>query len=375
MSDEQPDGTARPEGQYPDFQRPDPRQQPAADAWGAPGTPPGPPAVAPPPQPYGQQQPPYPQQPYPQQPYGQPPYPQQPYGPPHQQPAGYPGPQQPPHAQPYGQYHPQQPYAQQPAPQQPAPHQVPQQAPAERRRQRGMVAAASGAPVTWTILGLNFVVWIALVFTGGGRSPLFSYLALDPTSRCLVSEGYYTGLAPRLCTDGGGRWYPGVVDGAWWTTITSAFTHVDALHIGFNMMALYFLGPILEQALGATRFLAVYLLSALAGSTAVYWLSDPSTSTLGASGAIFGLMGALLILARSRGGDTRVLMTWLGLNVVMTFMMPSISWQGHLGGLAGGLVVALFLTGRRRSTPQWVGLAVMAVVLLVAIAARSVMLA
>ena len=140
-------------------------------------------------------------------------------------------------------------------------------------------------------------------------------------------------------------------------------------------MALYFLGPILEQALGATRFLAVYLLSALAGSTAVYWLSDPSTSTLGASGAIFGLMGALLILARSRGGDTRVLMTWLGLNVVMTFMMPSISWQGHLGGLAGGLVVALFLTGRRRSTPQWVGLAVMAVVLLVAIAARSVMLA
>jgi len=233
----------------------------------------------------------------------------------------------------------------------------------------------SETPVTATIIGLNFLVWIALVFTGGGRSPLYSYLALDPTSRCLVSDGYYTGMPATLCADAGGRWYAGIAEGAWWTPLTSAFTHVDALHIGFNMMALYFLGPILEQALGARRYAAVYLLSALAGSTAVYWLSDPSTSTLGASGAIFGLMGALLVFAHRRGGDTRVLLTWLGLNVVMTFLMPSVSWQGHLGGLAGGLVVALLLSRRARADrTTWAAVAAVAVVLVVAMVLRSLQL-
>ena len=94
-------------------------------------------------------------------------------------------------------------------------------------------------------------------------------------------------------------------DGAYWQLVTSAFTHVEVWHIGFNMLALWVLGPQLELALGRARFLALYFLSALAGSALVYWLGGTTTATLGASGAVFGLMGALLVLALKVGGNVR----------------------------------------------------------------------
>ncbi len=101
--------------------------------------------------------------------------------------------------------------------------------------------------------------------------------------------------------------------------MTSTFLHVDVWHIGFNMLVLWFLGPQLELAIGRARFLALYLISGLAGSACVYWLSGEQTSTLGASGAVYGLMAALLVIAFKVGGQVQTILMWIGINVVFTF--------------------------------------------------------
>lgn len=121
--------------------------------------------------------------------------------------------------------------------------------------------------------------------------------------------------------------------------ITSAFLHVDLMHIVFNMWALYITGPALEQWLGRNRFIALYFLSALGGSVLVYQLTPVSTGTLGASGAIFGLFGATLVLARRLNFDVKWIIGLIVINLVITFVVPSISWQGHVGGLLTGAAV------------------------------------
>ena len=121
---------------------------------------------------------------------------------------------------------------------------------------------------------------------------------------------------------------------------SSAFMHDGIVHILFNMYALYVLGPPLEQHLGRLRFTGLYLLSALGGSVAVYLLSDPRSATLGASGAIFGLFGATAVAYRRFNLDMRWLVGLIAINLVLTFSIPNISWQGHLGGLITGAVVA-----------------------------------
>jgi membrane associated rhomboid family serine protease len=156
--------------------------------------------------------------------------------------------------------------------------------------------------------------------------------------------------------------------------MTSAFTHVQVWHIGFNMLALWVLGPQLELALGRTRFLALYLLSALTGSVAVYWFSATNSSTVGASGAIFGLMGALLVIAYKVRGDVQQIMIWIGINAVLTFTVSDISWQGHLGGFLGGVVIAGMLAyapRKRRNLVQVAGLVGLTLLMLVAVVART----
>jgi len=171
---------------------------------------------------------------------------------------------------------------------------------------------------------------------------------------------------------------PGLVgQGYWMEPLTSAFSHQQLLHLGMNMLSLWFLGPPLEQALGRARFLAVYLISAIAGSTAVMWLSAPDTATLGASGAIFGLIGALLVLALRLRGNVQNVLFWLVLNLVFTFTGSGISWQGHIGGLIGGLATTALIAyapRKDRSLIQWVGLSAIALVALAGIIIRAVTL-
>lgn len=192
------------------------------------------------------------------------------------------------------------------------------------------------------IIAINVVVFLAIFFTGRQESPLVPILALTPEGAC-VGAGQIWLTDPTGCAAAGYSWEPGVATGALWQLITSAFVHIDVWHIGFNMLALFLLGPQVERVLGRARFLAIYLLSALVGSAFVVAFSPPFQSTLGASGAVFGLIGALLLLAWRYGGNARGILMWLGLNIVFTFAVPTVSWQGHLGGLFGGLVLTALL--------------------------------
>ncbi|MCV7229977.1 rhomboid family intramembrane serine protease [Mycolicibacterium komossense] len=135
-------------------------------------------------------------------------------------------------------------------------------------------------------------------------------------------------------------WSPAVADGDFYRLLTSAFLHYGIVHLLFNMYALYVVGPPLERWLGRLRFGALYGLSALGGSVLVYLISPLNSATAGASGAVFGLFGATFVVARALSLDVRWVIGLIGINVVMSFVVPGISWQGHAGGLVTGAAVA-----------------------------------
>jgi membrane associated rhomboid family serine protease len=209
------------------------------------------------------------------------------------------------------------------------------------------------------LIAVNVAVWLLIVVTGWRASPLIDRLALLPQSA----------FDPRT-----GQVITGVNDGAPWLLLTSMFAHVDLWHIGFNMLALYALGPGLEAAIGRTRFLLLYFVSGLAASATVMWLSAPTSQTLGASGAIFGLMGALIVVAVKVRGDVRSILTWVGINFLVTVVFASfISWQGHLGGFLTGLLVGgiiVYAPRERRTLWQALGIASVCVLATVAVLTR-----
>ncbi len=151
-----------------------------------------------------------------------------------------------------------------------------------------------------------------------------------------------------------------------WRMVTSAFLHsTNIMHIAFNMYALWILGHALEPAFGRVRFLAIYLISALAGSVGVLLLAPFDTWVVGASGAVFGLFGALFVVQRKRGGDLRQIVVLLLINAALGFFIPNIAWQAHLGGLIAGAlctVAIAYAPATNRNLVQWGGMA--AVVLL-----------
>ena len=130
-----------------------------------------------------------------------------------------------------------------------------------------------------------------------------------------------------------------VASGEYWRLVTAGFLHGSLIHIATNMISLYLLGMPLERMLGRGRFLTIYLLSLLGSSVSVMLFSAPFTPTIGASGAIYGLMGALVVTFKRFGFDLRQLLVVVALNVYITFQVPGISWQGHLGGLLVGAIV------------------------------------
>jgi membrane associated rhomboid family serine protease len=135
-------------------------------------------------------------------------------------------------------------------------------------------------------------------------------------------------------------WSPAVAHGELYRLLTSTFLHSGITHILFNMFALFVIGPPLEIWLGRLRFGALYLLSALGGSVLVYLFSPLNAPTLGASGAVFGLFAATFVVARKVNVDIRWVVIMIVINLVITFTVPSISWQGHVGGLLTGGSVA-----------------------------------
>ncbi|MEY4533165.1 MAG: hypothetical protein RI926_934, partial [Actinomycetota bacterium] len=136
-----------------------------------------------------------------------------------------------------------------------------------------------------------------------------------------------------------------------WRMITSVFTHSTGFvfHILLNMYTLWVFGQMLERMLGKVRFLTLYLASGLAGSLGVMFWAPHDTFVVGASGAIFGLMGAFLVIQRKLGGETAQLLVLVGINLVIGFLPGmSISWQAHLGGLLGGALLGFIFVQTRQ---------------------------
>jgi membrane associated rhomboid family serine protease len=155
----------------------------------------------------------------------------------------------------------------------------------------------------------------------------------------------------------------GVAHGQWWRIVTSGFMHENLIHIGFNMYVLYILGQMLEPALGHLRFGVIYAVALLTGSFGAL-LVTPHSPTVGASGAVFGLMGAAAVEMRAR--QIPIMQSGVGglilLNLVISFALPGISWGGHIGGLIGGAVAALVFQLGTRYRSQALALAGCAVI-------------
>ena len=174
--------------------------------------------------------------------------------------------------------------------------------------------------LTYVLIGINVIVGIGSLLGGGA------------------------GADSSSLTDDGGVSQAAIADGEYWRLITSGFLHAGPFHLLTNMLALWILGSLIEPALGKWRFGLVYFVSLLCGSFGALLMS-PDSLTVGASGAVFGLMGGAAIVARNRGLNLLEsgLGIWIGLNLLITFTIPNISIGGHIGGLVGGTVAALLL--------------------------------
>jgi len=139
----------------------------------------------------------------------------------------------------------------------------------------------------------------------------------------------------------------GVATGEWYRILTVALVHGGFLHLAFNMWALYVLGNPIEQAFGRNRFLAIFFISLIAGSLTSLALSPVNQPSVGASGALFGLFGALAVTGRRIGVDVRSILVLIGINFALGFMLPNIDWHAHLGGLIGGTIAATVLLRKR----------------------------
>lgn len=201
---------------------------------------------------------------------------------------------------------------------------------AKAQRSRGDRLASTqfaGAPVTLALIIANFAMYLLMKVWSGA----FSTLAMSPAA------GYFEP----------------------WRLLTATFLHAGFFHILFNMLMLFVLGTAVERGLGSLRFLAVYVLSALGGSMGVVaWvLAEPSSwnvAVVGASGALYGLFGAVFIVQKRSGMSTKSILILLAINLAYGFIVPGISWQGHVGGFIGGLgATAVYLGvadwGRKKS--------------------------
>ena len=209
-----------------------------------------------------------------------------------------------------------------------------------RVRTAASVAAGvgSGTPIaTYALIAINAIVLLAELMGGGGSGSVGGggdLIADGGLCANAIATGGICGIENTAILSDGGEV---------WRIVTSAFLHAGPFHLLLNMFALYFLGSLLEPAIGTLRFLGIYFAALLAGSLGALLLSNPDEVTVGASGAIFGLMGAAFVIARHRGVDqvASQIGLFVVLNLVFTFSIPGISIGGHIGGLIGGALAAL----------------------------------
>src|SRR5437763_4482761 len=210
--------------------------------------------------------------------------------------------------------------------------------------------AGTGALVTKALIAINVAVWLAELGTGSGPMSL---------SGTVYEKGALFG--------------PLVAHGDWWRLVTAGFLHAGILHLGMNMLILWLIGSPLEEMLGRGRYVLLYFVSLLAGSAGAL-LQAPLVPTVGASGAIFGLFGALLVLeyfatGQIVGGQAFGLIV---INLIFSFTCSNISWGGHIGGLVGGILGTPVLARFRRAHPGYARLTAVTVLGPLAVGALSV---
>jgi membrane associated rhomboid family serine protease len=221
-----------------------------------------------------------------------------------------------------------------------------------QRAARGVRMRPTDAIVTRILVAVNVVVFLITVAQGSG-----------------------------LNTPGGSLFYkwalygPSVEHGDWWRLITAAFLHGGLIHIAFNMLALWWLGAPVEMVLGRVRFIGLYVVSGLAGSAGAL-VANPTAVTVGASGAIFGLLGAGLILEwQATGSLAGNYLTLILINLAISFAVPGISIGGHIGGLIGGIGATLVFSRFGRGHAAYSRIGVAGIAGLVAIGVASVVIA
>jgi membrane associated rhomboid family serine protease len=264
-------------------------------------------------------------------------------------------------------------------------HQCPECVAEGRRSQRPARTAFGGGAtgregyVTKALIAINVLVAIIGAAVSGGGALVGR--SLFTTASWLQAVGGVAGPPVTLFDGGGvevgafpdlGQVYPGIEDGSIYRLVTAMFIHYGLIHLLLNMWALWVLGRDLEAVLGPTRFLGLYLLAGLGGNVAAYVLS-PDSLTAGASGAIYGLFAAFFLILRRLGRDTSAIVGVLVVNLVITFSISAISWQGHLGGLLTGAMVGAVLAyapRARRTVVQAVGGGAVLLLLVLLVVAR-----
>jgi membrane associated rhomboid family serine protease len=221
-----------------------------------------------------------------------------------------------------------------------------------RSSARRLSFEGTGSIVTKALIAINVVVYLAQVGTGTGANSL---------GGTIYEKGALFG--------------PFVARGDWWRLITSGFLHANLLHLGMNMLILWLVGAPLEEMLGRGRYVLLYFVSLLAGAAGAL-LQAPLVPTVGASGAIFGLFGALLVLeyfatGQIVGGQAFGLIV---INLIFSFTFSNISWGGHIGGLVGGILGTLVLARLGRGHPAYGRIGLLGVLGLVLVGAGSIVI-
>jgi membrane associated rhomboid family serine protease len=205
-------------------------------------------------------------------------------------------------------------------------------APVRQRASRRVAYIRTDQPfVSYGLIGVNVLVYLITVAQGAGIN--------SPGGKLFDNWALIGG--PQIIQ---GHLYGGVANGDWWRLITAAFLHANIIHIGFNMLAIGWLGAPVERYVGHLRYLALYLVSGLAGSAGAL-IATPNGITVGASGAVFGILGALLIIEYQQTGNiTGQAFTLIAINLALSFTVSGISVGGHIGGLIGGIAAMLALS-------------------------------
>lgn len=217
-------------------------------------------------------------------------------------------------------------------------------------RRRGGLTSDDRPVVSWSIVGICVAVYLLQMVVGVNE--VASNFGMQPLAIGILNE--------------------------WYRLLTSVFLHGSILHILFNMYVLVVLGPTLERMLGHGRFLLLFVVSGLGGSIASYWLSAPTSLSVGASGAIFGLMGGLLVAGRRIRADVTQIVVLIAINLAIGFIFSGIDWRAHLGGLLTGAAMAAVMVGiggRRPSRAvEYGGIAGIVLVLFLIVTIRTAQL-